>query len=61
VVGKHKRVLTVAALATLMMPVVSVYHATPAAAADFADPAFQQTWTRTDKLVADKAVVRSWY
>ena len=59
--GKHRRMLTVAALATLMMPVVSVYQTTPAAAADFADPAFQQTWTRTDKLVADKAVVRSWY
>ena len=56
-----KRFLTAAALTTLLVPAVSLYQPAPAAAADFADPAFQSTWTRTDKLVADKTVVRSWY
>ncbi len=55
------KVLTVAALATLLVPAVSVYYTTPASAADFGDPAFQRVWTRTDKPVADKTVVRSWY
>lgn len=56
-----KKVLTAAALLTLAVPVVSLYHTTPAAAADFADPAFQSTWTRTDKLVADGTLKRSFY
>jgi phosphate/phosphite/phosphonate ABC transporter binding protein len=59
--ANSKRILTVAALATLVLPAVSVYQSSPAAAADFADPAFQAVWNRTDKLVADKQVVRSWY
>jgi phosphate/phosphite/phosphonate ABC transporter binding protein len=58
---KSRQVLTVAALATLLAPALSSYHATPAAAADFGDAAFQRVWNRTDKLVADKSVVRSWY
>src|SRR5690349_11384982 len=61
VLAKSKQVMTVAALATLLVPALSVYQTTPASAADFADPAFQRVWTRTDKLVADKAVSRSWY
>src|SRR2546423_9256292 len=59
--ANSKRVLTVAALATLLVPAASAYQATPASAADFGDPAFQAVWNRTDKLVADKTVVRSWY
>ena len=59
--AKTKQVLTVAALTTLLVPALSVYQSTPASAADFADAAFQRTWNRTDKLVADKAVTRSWY
>lgn len=31
------------------------------AQAGFADPSFQRVWSRTDKLVADKSVARSWY
>src|SRR5215210_6221149 len=45
----------------MLMPAVSAYHAAPAAAADFGDPAFQRVWARTDKPVADKVAVRSWY
>ncbi|MGA7733376.1 MAG: phosphate/phosphite/phosphonate ABC transporter substrate-binding protein [Chloroflexia bacterium] len=56
-----KRVITTALMASLVLPAVSFYGSRPAAAADFADPAFQSTWNRTDKLVADKQVVRSWY
>jgi phosphate/phosphite/phosphonate ABC transporter binding protein len=59
--ARTKRFLTVAALTTMLVPAVSLYQPAPASAADFADPAFQSTWTRTDKLVADKTVVRSWY
>ncbi len=56
-----KRVLTTALMATLVLPAVSFYGSRPAAAADFADPAFQAVWNRTDKLVADSQVNRSWY
>lgn len=59
--AKTKQVLTVAALATLLAPAITAFHANTASAADFADPAFQRVWNRTDKLVADKTVVRSWY
>lgn len=55
------RILTAALLTTMVVPAVSLYGSRPAAAADFADPAFQQTWNRTDKLVADNQVTRSWY
>ncbi|HKP54984.1 MAG TPA: phosphate/phosphite/phosphonate ABC transporter substrate-binding protein [Chloroflexia bacterium] len=59
--AKTQRFLTAAALTTLLVPAVALYKPAPASAADFADPAFQSTWTRTDKPVADKTVVRSWY
>ena len=58
---KTRQVLTIAALATLLVPAASAYYAAPASAADFADAAFQRVWNRTDKPVADKTVVRSWY
>lgn len=56
-----KRVMATAVLATLVLPAVSAYQSKPAAAADFADPAFQTVWNRTDKLVAENQVTRSWY
>ncbi len=56
-----KKVLTAASLLALAVPMVAVYHTTPAAAADFADPAFQSVWNRTDKLVADGTIKRSFY
>lgn len=59
--ANSKRILGATALLTLLAPIASVYQSSPAAAADFADPAFQRVWTRTDKPVADKSVVRSWY
>jgi phosphate/phosphite/phosphonate ABC transporter binding protein len=47
---------------SIALPVVSAYHSAPATAQGaFADPAFQSTWTRTDKLVADGTVKRSFY
>jgi phosphate/phosphite/phosphonate ABC transporter binding protein len=58
--AKTRQILTVAALTTLIAPAVSVYQPT-SAAAEFADPAFQRVWNRTDKLVADKVLARSWY
>ncbi|MEO8285896.1 MAG: phosphate/phosphite/phosphonate ABC transporter substrate-binding protein [Chloroflexota bacterium] len=59
--ASKKRFLAVAAIATLAFPALSVYQSSPALAADFADPAFQKVWSRTDQPVADKQVVRSWY
>src|SRR5436190_8242224 len=59
--ARTNKVLTVAALASLLAPGIAVLHTSTASAADFADPAFQAVWNRTDKLVADKAVDRSWY
>ncbi|MDQ3707518.1 MAG: phosphate/phosphite/phosphonate ABC transporter substrate-binding protein [Chloroflexota bacterium] len=57
-----KRILTATALMALALPVVSAYQSAPATAqAAFADPAFQATWNRTDKLVADGTVKRSFY
>ncbi|HST05432.1 MAG TPA: phosphate/phosphite/phosphonate ABC transporter substrate-binding protein [Chloroflexia bacterium] len=56
-----KRVMATAVLATLVLPAVSAYQSRPAAAADFADPAFQSVWNRTDSLVAQNQVSRSWY
>jgi hypothetical protein len=56
-----KRAMATAILATLVLPAVSAYQSKPAAAADFADPAFQAVWNRTDKLVAENQVTRSWY
>lgn len=56
-----QRVLTAALLTSLVVPAVSMYGSKPAAAADFADAAFQSVWNRTDKLVADNQVTRSWY
>jgi phosphate/phosphite/phosphonate ABC transporter binding protein len=45
----------------MLVPALSAQQPSLAAQANFADPAFQRVWTRTDKLVADKIVQRSWY
>ena len=60
VLGNQKKIMGATALLTLLVPAVSVYQPV-AAQTGFADPAFQRVWTRTDKPVADKSVVRSWY
>ncbi|MEA2573829.1 MAG: hypothetical protein QOH93_1127, partial [Chloroflexia bacterium] len=59
--AKHKRLLTGAALLLVLLPALPLQGTTPALAADFADQAFKKVWTRTDKLVADGAVKRSFY
>jgi len=58
-----KRVLTAVALMTVVVPGLAAIHPVQAQQGQggFADPAFQRVWNRTDKPVADKSVVRSWY
>ncbi len=51
----------VAALGLLLMGAGQLAPAPAAAQATFADPAFQRTWERTDKPVADHQADRSWY
>ncbi len=58
---KSKYLLTGTALAALLVPALSVYQPKSASAVDFADPAFQSVWNRTDKLVANGTVKRSFY
>ena len=49
-------------LAVLMLLLTVVGQIRPASAqGNFADPAFQRTWERTDKPVADGQANRSWY
>ncbi|HYP21097.1 MAG TPA: DUF5107 domain-containing protein, partial [Chloroflexia bacterium] len=59
--AKQKRLLAGAALLLVLLPALPFQAATSAVAADFADPAFKRVWMRTDKLVADGAVKRSFY
>ncbi|HEX9987136.1 MAG TPA: phosphate/phosphite/phosphonate ABC transporter substrate-binding protein [Chloroflexia bacterium] len=55
-----RRILTAGALLAMLAPMAAAYQPT-AAQGSFGDAAFQTVWNRTDKPVADKAVVRSWY
>jgi len=50
-----------AGLASLLMAGVLVFNAIPAAAVDFAHPAFKRLWDRTDSLVASGQVSRTWF
>ncbi|MDQ6693595.1 MAG: phosphate/phosphite/phosphonate ABC transporter substrate-binding protein [Chloroflexota bacterium] len=59
--ANKRRLISSALLLSLAVPTIAGYHATPASAAAFADPAFGRTWTRTDQLVATGAVKRSFY
>src|SRR3954449_3490286 len=52
------RWLQLAALAALLVVVLPA--AQPANADNFADPAFQRLWERTDKPLADGQAVRTW-
>ncbi len=47
--------------ATLLLSSVALLNAMPAAAVDFANPAFQRIWDRTDSLVASGQVSRTWF
>ena len=53
-------VAAVAGLATLL-PGTGALAQTGNQAQAFADPAFQRVWTRTDQLVKQGQVSRSWY
>ena len=48
-------------LATILLAGVTVLNAVPAAAVDFAHPAFKRVWDRTDSLVASGQVSRTWF
>src|SRR5438874_9182826 len=50
-----------AGLASLLMVGVLIFNAIPAAAVDFAHPAFKRVWDRTDSLVASLQVSRTWF
>src|SRR3954466_15632687 len=57
-VNKASRIVIAGAACLLSLSAFAV----PTRAADsFADPAFQSTWERTDKVVADGTVKRSFY
>ena len=50
-----------AGLAGLAMVGALLLNSIPAAAVDFAHPAFQRVWDRTDSLVASGQVSRTWF
>ena len=47
--------------ATALLAAVTLLNAMPAAAVDFANPAFQRVWDRTNSLVAQGLVSRTWF
>jgi WD40-like Beta Propeller Repeat len=47
--------------ATMLLAGVTLLNALPAAAVDFSNPAFQRVWDRTDSLVAQGLVSRTWF
>jgi Tol biopolymer transport system component len=49
------------AAASLLLVTAAILNAVPAAAVDFAHPAFKRTWDRTDSLVASGQVSRTWF
>ena len=51
--------LTVAGVLTLLISGLALVHA-PVDAAPPGTPAFQRTWERTDRPVAEQRVVRTW-
>ncbi|MEA2575123.1 MAG: hypothetical protein QOH93_2421 [Chloroflexia bacterium] len=57
-----KRILLGASVAALgLVPLGALAQTPPPGAATFADPAFERTWQRTDKPVADGTVKRGFY
>ena len=57
----NKRVGAGGAAASVLLVGAAIFNAIPAAAVDFASPAFQRTWDRTDSLVASGQVSRTWF
>jgi Tol biopolymer transport system component len=47
--------------ASLLLVGAAILNAVPAAAVDFAHPAFKRLWDRTDSLVASGQVSRTWF
>jgi Tol biopolymer transport system component len=50
-----------AGAATFLLLGAALMNAVPASAVEFAHPAFQRTWDRTDSLVASGQVSRTWF
>src|SRR2546423_13853105 len=50
-----------AGFAGLLIAGTLIFNALPAAAVDFAHPAFKRVWDRTDSLVASLQVSRTWF
>ena len=59
--GIAQAVFSAATILTLLAGLFTALRPVPAAAASFADPAFQSVWARTDKPVADHSVSRTWF
>jgi len=57
----NKRAGAGGAAASVLLVGAAIFTAIPAAAVDFANPAFQRTWERTDSLVASGQVSRTWF
>src|SRR3954451_11779341 len=53
--------LAVAVLLSMLVGTVGMVPKGLAAQGAFADPAFQNVWQRTDKLVADAKIARTWF
>src|SRR6478672_544986 len=48
-------------VASMLLLGVTLLNALPASAVDFSNPAFQRVWDRTDSLVAQGLVSRTWF
>ncbi len=48
-------------VASMLLAGVTLLNALPASAVDFSNPAFQRVWDRTDSLVAQGLVSRTWF
>ncbi|HMA34056.1 MAG TPA: phosphate ABC transporter substrate-binding protein PstS [Chloroflexia bacterium] len=60
--GRGSRmILSIGTILVLLVGILATFRPAPAAAVDFADPAFRSTWERTDQPVAGHLAVRSWF
>ena len=59
--GRRYTMLAVAVLLSMLVGTVGAMPQGLQAQGTFADPAFQNVWQRTDKLVADGTVSRTWF
>jgi phosphate/phosphite/phosphonate ABC transporter binding protein len=60
-IGRRYTTLVVVVLLSMLVGSAGMMPRGLAAQGTFADPAFQNVWQRTDKLVADAKVARTWF